>query len=60
MGDNFTIESSIDYNLDSEYYKRTSQSDPEDLKTYNLLENINDKKTKLINIKKLFNIKKNI
>ena len=32
----------------------------EDLKTYNLLENINDKKTKLINIKKLFNIKKNI
>ena len=44
MGDNFTIESSIDYNLDSEYYKRTSQSDPEDLKTYNLINNLTDMK----------------
>ena len=40
IGDNFTIESSIDYNLDSEYYKRTSQSDTEDLKTYNLINNL--------------------
>lgn len=46
VGDNFTIDSTINFSLDSEYYSR--QSTLEDIKKYNLIQNLNQADTHLL------------
>lgn len=43
LKDKISIEGSIEYDLDSEYYKKTD--DPEEKKTYNLIKNLNNSTT---------------
>lgn len=48
IGDNFSMENSISFDLDSEYYKRTSTSNSDDLKFYRLIKNLSNTKTNII------------
>lgn len=48
VGDTFTINSSIDFNLDSEYYKRVGQTNVDELKKYNFIKNISKMDTNLL------------
>ena len=43
LQDKFSIVGSIDYDLNSEYYKKAS--DPDEKKTYNLIKNLNNMDT---------------
>ena len=46
LKDKFSINGSIEFDLDSEYYKKTS--DPEEIKIYNLIKNLNKMDTSFI------------
>lgn len=47
LGDNFTLESDIAFNIKSEYYMAQSKVDPVALQTFNILKNLNDTNTKV-------------
>jgi len=47
VSDNYTVESKIDFDLDSEYIKTMSQTNPEYLKSVNYLKNLNQMETNL-------------
>ena len=47
IGDTYTMNTSIDFNLDSEYYKRLSSTDPDSNKKFNFINNISNMDTKL-------------
>ena len=48
VGDNYTSKSSIDFNLNSEYYLRDSKSNEDSLKKYNFIKNISNMNTNLL------------
>ena len=48
VGDQFTLESSIDFDLESDYYKSKSLEDVDSLKKYNLLKNLSLLDTKFV------------
>ena len=48
VGDQFSLESSIDFDLDSEYYKNQSMVDIEALRKYNIIKNISNLNTQLV------------
>ena len=48
VGDQFSLESSIDFDLDSEYYKNQSMVDIEALRKYNIIKNLSNLNTQLV------------
>lgn len=51
IGDTYTMNTSIDFNLDSEYYKRLSSTDLDSNKKFNIINNISNMDTKLVFLK---------
>ena len=58
VGDTYTMESNIDFNLDSEYYLRDSKNNTDSLKKYNFIKNISKMNTDIV-IKQDMNNKTN-
>ena len=48
VGDQFSLESSIDFDLDSEYYKNQSMVDIDALRKYNIIKNLSNLDTQLV------------